>query len=163
MQTSKNYTFHNPTKGEMGLKQVIKELLGFINQIPDKKYRIIIGTDSSARGKIDFVTAIVIYRVGYGGRYFWQRVYINKNDKKPTLRQRIYHEVELSLNMAGELIKNLEPKTLKQNLEIHVDVGKNGDTRSMIKEIVGMVRGAGFHCYTKPESFGASIIADKHV
>jgi len=30
------------------------------------------------------------------------------------------------------------------NVEIHVDVGNNGPTRSLIKEIVGMIEGMGF-------------------
>ena len=34
---------------------------------------------------------------------------------------------------------------------------------SMIKEVVGMVTGNGFTAKTKPYSFGASTVADKHV
>jgi predicted RNase H-related nuclease YkuK (DUF458 family) len=32
----------------------------------------------------------------------------------------------------------------------------------MIKEVVGMVTGNGFKARTKPESYGASNVADKH-
>jgi len=153
--------FNSPTIGKIKLKRVIKELLAFINEKPNKQYKIIIGTDSSGRGKkTDFVTALVVHRIGHGGRYFWKRVY---NYKKIVLRQRIYEEVALSLELAQKLIKNLNPEQIQQNLEIHVDVGKNGETRAMIKEIVGMVRGSGFNVKTKPESYGASIVADKHV
>ncbi|PIP17009.1 MAG: hypothetical protein COX44_02235, partial [Candidatus Portnoybacteria bacterium CG23_combo_of_CG06-09_8_20_14_all_37_13] len=98
--------------------------------------------------------------IGRGGRYFWKRIYCKKF---PSLRQRIYKEVALSLNLAQKLLKNFEPGKLKQDLEIHVDVGQNGQTREMIKEVVGMVRGSGFNVKTKPDSYAASSVADKHV
>ncbi|MBI2327054.1 ribonuclease H-like YkuK family protein [Candidatus Curtissbacteria bacterium] len=49
------------------------------------------------------------------------------------------------------------------NLEIHVDIGPNGPTREMISEIVGMIRANGFKVATKPASWGASHVADRHV
>lgn len=153
--------FNSPTKGKMTLKRVIKELLCFINEEPSRKYKIIVGTDSSGRGqKIDFVTALVVHRIGRGGRYFWKRIY---HTKFPSLRHRIYKEVTLSLGLAQKLLQNFEPEKLKQDLEIHIDVGQNGQTRDMIKEVVGMVRGSGFDVKTKPDSYAASSVADKHV
>lgn len=155
--------FNSPTIGKLSLKRVIHELLCFINEEKNRNYKIIIGTDSSGRNndeKIDFVTALVIHRIGKGGRYFWARNYKNNLN---TLRQRIYQEVAFSLELAQELIKNFEPEKLKQNLEIHIDVGQNGQTREMIKEVVGMVRGSGFNYRIKPESYAASTVADKHV
>lgn len=155
--------FNSPTIGKLSLKRVIKELLCFINQEPNRNYKIIIGTDSSGRGeKPDFVTALVVHRVGRGGRYFWKRVG-NGFKPFPTLRQRIYKEVALSLELAQKLLKNFEPDKLRQDLEIHVDVGRNGETRDMIKEVVGMVRGSGLRYKIKPESYAASTVADKHV
>ena len=50
----------------------------------------------------------------------------------------------------------------KYDFEIHVDVGTVGPTRELIKEVTGMVRANGFSVKTKPESWGASTIADKH-
>jgi predicted RNase H-related nuclease YkuK (DUF458 family) len=41
-------------------------------------------------------------------------------------------------------------------------VGPVGKTRDMIKEVVGMVNGNGFVAKTKPDSWGASSVADKH-
>lgn len=156
--------FNSPTKGRMDLKGVAIEVLSFINEEPRHRYKIIIGTDSEGRGRVDFVTAIVIHRVGHGGRYFWQRVYKNKLF---ALRPRIYEEVNLSLNVAQKLLENLrkylKEEFLVRGLEIHVDVGRNGETRDMIKEVVGMVRGFGFNVEIKPNSYGASTVADKYV
>ena len=47
-------------------------------------------------------------------------------------------------------------------MEIHVDVGEHGDTREMIKDVVGMVTGNGFVAKTKPYAYAASYVADKH-
>jgi len=46
------------------------------------------------------------------------------------------------------------------DLEIHTDIGQVGETKEMIKEIVGMVKGNGFEVKIKPESFGATSVAD---
>ena len=47
-------------------------------------------------------------------------------------------------------------------VEIHLDVGTNGDTRDIIKEVVGMVTGSGYAAVTKPDSYGATKVADRH-
>ena len=112
---------------------------------------------------VDFVTAIVIHRRGHGGRYFWKRTR-NFNKKIRVLRNKIYEETWLSLQLAEELVPQLKSKLNgeKYSLEIHIDVGNKGPTREMIKEVVGMVTGNGYTAKTKPESFGASVVADKH-
>ena len=114
---------------------------------------------------VDFVTIIALHRQGQGGRYFWAKQRTRR--AKMALRQRIYEEALRSLEVAGELMKIL-PAALKYeaktvyDLEIHVDVGPNGQTKAMIQEIVGMIRGNGFTVRTKPEAYGAFVVADKH-
>jgi predicted RNase H-related nuclease YkuK (DUF458 family) len=43
-----------------------------------------------------------------------------------------------------------------------VDVGRNGRTRELIDEVVGMIMASGFPVKTKPDSYAASCVADKH-
>lgn len=166
--------FYNPTKGELSPEGLVWEIINYINTEPDKRHKIVIGTDSHPPSHTDdevhFVTAIVVHRIGAGGRYFWQK---NSRNKIFNLRQRIYEEVNLSLITAQEMIGefrkqvdlaslvSIEP-LLTKNLEIHLDVGENGESRDMIKEVVGMVKGNGFNVKTKPEAYGASHVADKH-
>ena len=75
----------------------------------------------------------------------------------------------LSLKLAMKLRESIEKKLEKirpknyKNLEIHTDIGQVGETREMIKEIVGMVRGNGFEVKIKPEAFGASSVADYYL
>ena len=47
-------------------------------------------------------------------------------------------------------------------LEIHVDIGRVGETREMLNEVVGMVRGQGFEVKIKPEAYGAACVADRY-
>lgn len=55
-----------------------------------------------------------------------------------------------------------EVTLLDYNLEIHVDVGQHGKTKEIIDEVVGMIIGSGFEVRTKPDSYGASTVADKY-
>ncbi|MGQ9623531.1 MAG: ribonuclease H-like YkuK family protein [Candidatus Caldatribacteriaceae bacterium] len=125
------------------------------------------GTDS--RGfQIDppiqvFVTALVVHRVGFGGRYFWRRVYRRES---ADIRRKIYHEAWLSLQVSQRLIDILRsyPDNHLSNywVEIHVDIGNVGPTRTLIREVIGMIENLGFVTKIKPESFGASRIVHRH-
>lgn len=157
--------FNSPTKGRLSFDMLIKEILTYLNEDKKRAYKIIIGTDSQAHSPtVDFITAVVLHRVGKGGRYFWQK---RRKENIHHLKQRIYTEVNLSLKLAQQLIEKLknylsEQRLLSKDLEIHVDIGQNGETREMIKEVVGMVRGNGFNVKYKPEAYGASNVADRH-
>ena len=130
-------------------------------------YRLIIGSDSHLRRinnkrRLNVVSAIVIHRQGKGARYFWQRT---SGKDCHSLREKMYLETTTSLNLAQVFVPKIN-KVLNGSdnyaLEIHIDVGRSGDTRDMIKELVGMVNGSGFTAKTKPDSYGASKVADKH-
>jgi predicted RNase H-related nuclease YkuK (DUF458 family) len=81
-----------------------------------------------------------------------------------TLRERIIKEVLISLDIAKDVLAELKRFPLPEfDFEIHIDVGENGPTKAMIQEVVGMVRANNFEPKTKPESYAASNIADRHV
>lgn len=48
------------------------------------------------------------------------------------------------------------------NIEIHLDIGRNGETRDLIKEVVGMVVGNGYEAKIKPSAYAASHVADRY-
>jgi predicted RNase H-related nuclease YkuK (DUF458 family) len=158
--------FVSPTKGKMTPSQAVSEISKFINEEPERFYRVVIGSDSQAKhtkgvGEIDYVTALIVHRIGSGARYFWKKV---RAQKVPVLRDKIYTETTMSLATAEEIVPLLRAAVSpsKYDLEIHIDVGSIGPTREMIKEVVGMVQGNGFKAKTKPESWGASSVADRH-
>lgn len=154
--------YHSITYGDLQFKDVNHRILKFIEADPESRYRIIIGADSQEKNanQTDFVTAIIVHRIGTGGIYFWRR----KVDKtKRVLRQRIYEEAFMALQTAQEFLESFKQNGIKSyELEIHVDIGKKGPTREIINEVVGMIRGSGFNVKTKPEAYGASKVADRH-
>ncbi|MCL5970678.1 MAG: ribonuclease H-like YkuK family protein [Patescibacteria group bacterium] len=162
--------FNSSTYGRLSLDEVLVLIKSFLEENPDASYSIVIGTDSeekmlngTKKKSINLITAIVIYRKGFGGRYFWKRKY---QYNIHTLREKIYAETVTSLEFATMFVpmlkKSLNGHSPNYDLEIHIDVGEHGATREMIREVVGMVTGNGFVAKTKPFSYAASNIADKH-
>ena len=164
--SSNGLFFYNPSFGEIDLERLLTEVEGFINEDETSFYSLVIGTDSQAKklngkAEIDFVTAVIVYRKGKGARYFWRR---EKHLTSPVLRDKIYTETLMSLDLAQNIVPKIRKRISpgKYDLEIHIDVGPLGPTRDMIREVVGMVSGNGYVAKTKPDSWGASSVADKH-
>lgn len=156
----KQVTFFSPTKGKLGWDEVVANILEYMATDSRLAYKLIVGTDSHVKDETCFVTAIIIHRVGKGARYFYRRKW---QRKIKSLRQKIFYETALSLEVAGQLANYLHEAGLDDmNLEIHLDVGPNGETKELIREVVGMVVGSGFGAKIKPESCGASTVADKY-
>jgi hypothetical protein len=106
------------------------------------------------------VSAIVLHKLGKGGRYFWTR---QRERLVASLRQKIWREAWLSFELAQRLLLSLSDfSLLRFNLEIHVDIGESGRTKEMIDEVVGMIIGSGFSVRIKPHAYAASSVADKY-
>jgi len=163
--------FKSPTHGPLDFDSVLEKLLEYMGTEPGLEYELIIGTDSMPSGQeAEFVSAIVVHRKNRGGIYFWSK---RHESHLHTLRQRIFQEAMHSLKLAEQLIERLKQKNFGGfsaeggpasgwNLTIHVDVGPNGETKKMMQEIVGMIKGNGYAVKTKPDSYGASSVADRH-
>ena len=157
------------THGEIKVTESVQLIKNFLEERPTAQYSLVIGTDSHERAAndnfkiINLVTAVLVHRKGYGGKYFWKRKNVPNIHN---LREKIYAETLESLNFALFFVpllrKELNGNSPFYNLEIHIDVGEHGDTRDMIKEVVGMVTGNGFVAKTKPQAYGATYVADKH-
>ena len=154
--------FTSPSFGQVDWNEAISKLVEFMGTDTNASYEVIIGTDSEAQnGSADYVSALIVHKKGSGGIYFWSR---QKIDKIYSLKQRIWNEALISLQIAEKMVAEFAEMGLKDlNLEIHVDVGPNGPTRELIAGIVGMIRANGFRVATKPYSWGASHVADRHV
>lgn len=158
--------YFSPRLGYVSNDELIAEIAKFMSEDQESFYRIVIGTDSQKKhtnghSQTDFVTAVIVHREGHGARYFLKKEKIMRGLE---LREKIYTETLRSLEAAQILVPVLREK-LKDSLydfEIHIDVGPKGPTREMLREVVGMVNGGGFIARTKPDSWGASSVADKH-
>ncbi|KEO83146.1 ribonuclease H-like YkuK family protein [Tumebacillus flagellatus] len=156
--------FVNPTRGKLSLPLVVQDMLEYIGEAPESDYRIIIGSDSQnkeSRHRTTFVTAIIVHRIGKGARYYFHR---RSRPMIQNMRQRIFTEASLSLLVCGELREQLAllKREQKRNLEVHLDVGQNGATQALIKELIGWVEGSGYAAKIKPDSFVASKVADRY-
>src|SRR3989344_2141836 len=162
--------FNSPTYGKVTWEETLSKMVWFVGLDAAASYEIIIGTDSEAvNGSADFVSAIIVHKKGRGGVYFWGR---QKIAHLNSMKQRIWQEATLSLNLAQRLVDDFAKMGLFDisngfssglNLEIHVDIGPNGPTRELIADMVGMIRANGFKVAIKPSSWGASHVADRHV
>lgn len=155
---------NNSSGTPLSLAQVVDEVVRFMRADTKYKYKIMIGSDSDCveDKHFDFVSAVVVHRVGNGGRYFWRRVAAGPFY---TLRDRIIQEVLLSLDLGKRIIlelENVKDASLDWDFEIHADIGERGPTKVMIQEVVGMIRAHNFEARTKPDSYAASKVADRH-
>lgn len=154
--------YNSPTYGPLSREEMKKRISTYMHGQTQSKYCIIIGSDSqkTKTGDYDFVVALAIHRIGSGGVYFWKRELVKK---KMGLKERMYTEAILSLTSAEDLSELFRDNGIsKYDVEIHVDIGQNGKTKDLITEICGMVRASGYLVKIKPDSFGASNVADRH-
>ncbi|OGZ57480.1 MAG: hypothetical protein A3F94_00605 [Candidatus Spechtbacteria bacterium RIFCSPLOWO2_12_FULL_38_22] len=168
MQKDTQYDFSSfvtVSREQKSFGEMLQDIRSYVDEAPAYNYRVIVGTDSEGYGEVVYATAVVVHRVGNGAR-----AYICKNriyTPHRVLRDKIYNESMLSLALAQKLVPFLADMLGKEfvqsNFAIHSDIGNSGDTREMIKEVIGMVTGYGFQVEIKPESYAASSVADRFV
>lgn len=154
--------YYSPTYGKVSLEKLKEIISSYMAYDKTARYEIIVGTDSQKikNNTYDFVSALIIHRIGSGGIYFWNRII---QDKKISLKERIYQEATMSLVTSENFVEFFKTNGIsKYNIQIHVDIGHNGETRNLINEVVGMIRGSGYEVKIKPDSYGASKVADKY-
>lgn len=154
--------YQSPTHGTVSLNDLQKIISTFMSKDKNGHYEIIVGTDSQKQkdNNYDFVSALIVHHVGHGGIYFWKR---REHEQKMSLKERMYREAIMSLETSESFTDLFRKNGIsKYNIEIHVDIGHNGDTRDLINEVVGMIRGSGYNVKIKPDSYGASKVADRH-
>ena len=166
-----NGHFYSPSKGNLEFNEVIKEIYNYISADPEFFYDVIVGCDSPSSDKPFFPIAIVVLKTGAGGRFFLKKMhypdkYLRRFMNVTTnWKQRILQEVYLSCELAL-ILREVLQKELKgssyQFQYIHADVGEQGKTKEMIKEVTGLIKGHGFEPMIKPLSFAASVVADRY-
>lgn len=152
--------FYSPTLGRLSLKGVVDDILKYVSEGLEYNYKLIVGSDSQLGDSTCFVTAVIIHRVGKGARYYYTKRY---DRRLASLRQRIFYEASLSLEVADKLVEGLHQRGRDDlKVEIHLDVGTHGETKELVKEVIGMVMGSGFQACIKPYACGATKVADRY-
>ncbi|MGI6434030.1 MAG: ribonuclease H-like YkuK family protein [Syntrophomonadaceae bacterium] len=154
-------SFYSPSKGQLELSEVVEDILAYISEDLDYAYKLIVGSDSHPRvTNTCFVSAIIIHRQGKGARYYYNKIY---KPRIKSLRQQIFYEASLSLELADKLEQHLRLQGYEDmKVEIHLDIGTHGETKELIREVTGMIIGCGFNACIKPDACAASKVADKH-
>src|SRR5690606_40591888 len=92
--------FVSPSRGRLSFDEVFEDMVTYIGEAPDSRYRVIIGTDSQLGEETCFVTAVIVHREGKGARYYYTR---ERQRIQRSLRQRIFYETARSLEIAGQI------------------------------------------------------------
>ena len=163
MDITKETLFQNARHDQIRFEEVIERIIKFVNDDPNYTYRLSIGTDSMTYDERNFVLAVVLHRVGNGGIYFYKK-FIQPAVRD--LRTKLYTETQLSIDttdlIVTELLERDENILDKLNLSIHLDIGQNGPTKDLIKELEGWIKAVGYDYEIKPDSYAASFVADKY-
>lgn len=163
--------FFSPSRGDLEFKEVIREIFDYVSAKPEFFYDVVVGCDSPSSDKPFFPIAIVVLRTGAGGRFFLKKMHYPENYLKRFVnwKNRILQEVYLSCELALSLKEALEKEFGKtdsaasyQFQYIHADVGEQGKTKEMVKEVTGLIKSNGFEPRIKPFSFAASVVADRY-
>ena len=144
----------------MTIDEMTRDIRLYIEEEPEANYKIVVGSDSETSNKYTlFVTALIVHRVGKGARFYYRKL---KNKPIKDLSTKIYKETELSLNLIDSLNnKGIANLLTNWPLEIHIDIGQQGETRKLIQEVVGWVGSIGYVVKIKPNSYAASSVADR--
>lgn len=165
-----NISFKSLKKEYSCFNEVFEEILRFIKQDAGASYRISIGTDSQTGNRTLFVSCIHVHRIGKGAIGFLHKFDTQRRIK--SIREKIYMETCLSLQLAylfnedriNSIYNTIGTRQAKKyvTFEFHIDIGTKGETKTLINEMVGMVKGINFTPKIKPDSYCASCFADRY-
>ena len=161
LHIDKDSLFQNASHVSLSFTEVCERILNYLQADPQRQYRISVGTDSMTYQDTVFVLAVTVHKVGNGGIYFYRRM---THRAVKDLRSKLYAETQISLEAIDLLAEELlgSHLDLEKNIElsVHLDIGKNGPTRELIRELEGWVTAMGYDYAIKPDSYAASSIAD---
>lgn len=156
----KNIVWKTPSRGNYQFDKMIESIRDYLKEEPKTKHQVIIGADSQSFRADDitkYVTVVIVRRPGKGAQYY---VATERQPIAKSLRQKIWHEV-MSLYETLKAVEE-ELKDLDVELIPHVDVGENGDTQVLIKEVTSIFLAEGYNVQIKPYAYAASSCANKH-
>lgn len=139
------------------------ELLNLSREYILKGSKLFIGSDSFiSKQKTCFATALCLHGGEKGGRYFFFKDFVPKNQYS-NLVSRITEETRRSVEIAAMLMDeyNFDPSSI----ELHLDVspfGANNGTSKYSDMLKGYVQGFGVDYRLKPDAWASQTIADKH-
>jgi predicted RNase H-related nuclease YkuK (DUF458 family) len=136
-----------------------EEAIELIKDYDRKGFNIYVGTDSQiVKRKISIVTCVCLWKESGGSKIFLMKERIKKKNY-PSLWARMELEALRSLELAYEL-----EQFVRGPITVHLDVGTDievSKSAAYAKPLYAMVRGSGYKCEIKPDSWAASAVADR--
>ncbi|QYY43049.1 hypothetical protein SAMN04489735_105914 [Aneurinibacillus thermoaerophilus] len=175
METKRAYkqgVFYNMSERFFSFDEVFERILHFIAYDPLARYSMAIGTDSHAyQTYTKFTSAVLIHRIGKGAWGCLRDCIVPRRIE--SLREKISLETSLSQEIAyyitPEMIAKISDVLLPYvekgadfTMSIHLDIGKQGSTKELIKEMVGRIQAMGIEAKIKPDSYVASSYANRY-
>ena len=154
--------WYTPSYEIFTFEEMIKSIQEYILRDTTAQYEVIVGTDSQTHHRIKstkYVTAIAVRRVGRGGKYFFKKEYQNATY---SLRQKMWTEAISTYNTLEQIKGYFSGIIDESKIISHLDVGKIGKSKKYIEEITNMFAVSGYNFEIKPNSYVASVVADKH-
>ena len=137
-----------------------EEFIKIAKKFDSDGYSTFVGTDSQhCKLHVSIVTSICFHKKNGGGSRIFYIKEKKPNSLYPTLRSRMLDEAYRSVEVAIEL-----DKILLGQLTVHLDIGDDvikNKTSKFNKELQMLVKGQGFDCAIKPDSWASTSVADK--
>ena len=122
MQLKLTDILYTPAQEELTVSEMIDLLYDEIRNNPEDSFCLSIGTDSMTYKDTFFVLAVVLYRIGKGGTFFYKRM---KHNAVKILRDKLYDETEISIEAINlireQLLKRNENICDRVKLSVHLD------------------------------------------
>ncbi|RNC28568.1 MAG: hypothetical protein AWM53_01402 [Candidatus Dichloromethanomonas elyunquensis] len=150
------------TYGEVSFEEMVALIKAYLSQDISYEYKISIGADSQNFNYTKVPITIGIHKIankiGKGGIFFSE---IRRFSKINNIRQKIFLETSLSLELAIRLREKFKEEKIPNEISVHIDAGLHGPSSQWVSEIRGWVVSCGFPCVIKPDSYMASTIANR--
>lgn len=156
--------FKNTKNEKFTFDEMVDEIISWTKSFPYSTFSYVVATDSQVH-KIrrkpvwytQYITVVWVHRDSNGGR-LW--ILDERVNGKVDIIKRLMKETEMSINLMTEISKS-KLKSRIEEFSVHIDVGYEGKSRSVVEACLGWVTGMGYNCEIKPEAIGAYCVADK--
>ena len=123
-----------------------------INRYSGPRFTIHVGTDTKPTARdVTMISTICFREESKGAVVIYQKSKINVF---PTVRDRLFHETFVSLELAAAL---MDLTGIKPTIHADVNPKKEALSNRTLDAIIGMIKGMGYRVLVKPDAWAADI------
>lgn len=155
--------FRNTNNVKYTFSTMVDEIIDWTSKFPQSNFNYVVATDSQVhkvRRKpiwyTTYITIVWVHRDSKGGRVW---ILEDRVDGKIDVLKRLMKETEMSINLMTKFSES-KLKSRLNKFSVHIDVGYDGKSKSVIDTCTGWITGLGYKAEIKPMAVGASCCAD---